>query len=660
MTACRAAVLRLRSAADIPAGNRFGLMFTHSRDIILFMDRFNGRILEANAAAIGAYGYSHKELLCLTIHDLRAGSTRHLTDEQMAQADAEGILFETLHRRKDGSIFPVEVSSQGAAIDQQRILVSIVRDITDRKQAEEALQTAMQKAEEGKLMLEAILANLPAGLIVTGGPPDFPISRVSRYGARLASVSEAEMIGIPAGLHFQKLKILLPDGITPAGIEQMPLYRAARFGEETSNYELMMELPEGRKIPVAITAAPVRNADGQIVAAISTWSDISRIKKTEEMLRQKIDALRLNESKFQSIFQNAPFAMTLSALDDGAIVEVNDAWCRLMEYDREEVIGKLPQELDLESVLTISEHLQNALEQDGYLRHHELETRSKSGKALVLSCSIEAVIIRDTPYLVNSIENITEQKRAEKALQQYARELERSNHDLQEFAFVASHDLQEPLRKIEAFSDILLEETNSLNERQTDLLNRLQKSAVRMRGMVTGLLQLSRLTTEAQPFQEVDLNRSVREVLYDLDRRIQLCGAIMETGELPVIEADPLQIHLLLQNLIANALKFQPPGAAPYVRVYATQPNDYSVNLIVKDNGIGFDAEHVEHIFQPFRRFVNRRDYEGSGMGLAICRKIAERHGGKIGVESRLGQGAVFTVTLPLRQAGLDRYQGVI
>jgi len=251
---------------------------------------------------------------------------------------------------------------------------------------------------------------------------------------------------------------------------------------------------------------------------------------------------------------------------------------------------------------------------------------------------------------VAAFQDITQRKQAEGALAAYARDLERSNRDLQEFAFVASHDLQEPLRKIETFSSLLLEAQENLNDQQRDLLERMYKSTNRMRSMVDGLLQLSRLETHAQPFQSVNLNQAIKEVLSDLEAQVRRLGGTVEVCELPVIEADPLQIRRLFQNLIGNALKFQPPGRQPQVKVCPEQNTAGVAQILVVDNGIGFDEADAKHLFEPFKRLVGKSEYEGSGMGLAICRKIVERHNGEITVHSQLGQGTTFIVTLPIHQ----------
>ncbi len=232
-------------------------------------------------------------------------------------------------------------------------------------------------------------------------------------------------------------------------------------------------------------------------------------------------------------------------------------------------------------------------------------------------------------------------------------ELARSNEELQQFAFIASHDLQEPLRKIRAFGDRLqLTCHEALSPQGLDYLQRMQNAAGRMQTLIEDLLTLSRVTTRAQPFIEVNLNQIVEEVLSDLEIRIQQTQAHIEIGELTTINADPLQIRQLLQNLIGNALKFHRHSVPPVINIYSrgleTEEDLRWCEITVKDNGIGFNEKYLDRIFNVFQRLHGRSEYEGTGMGLAICRKIVERHHGKITAKSELGKGTSFIVTLPV------------
>jgi PAS domain S-box-containing protein len=273
------------------------------------------------------------------------------------------------------------------------------------------------------------------------------------------------------------------------------------------------------------------------------------------------------------------------------------------------------------------------------------------------------------------VRDITERKLAEEKLNRKAVELARSNRELEQFAFVASHDLQEPLRKIQAFGDRLKVKCDAvqLNEGR-DYLERMQSAAARMQTLINDLLTFSRVISSSQPFVPVDLGAVTREVLVDLEVRIEKSGANVQVGTLPTLEGDPMQMRQLLQNLIGNALKFQAAGATPVIKIDAqfvtrdqlsddavlpnqppdAGPKDPFCLLTVQDNGIGFEEQYLDKVFAVFQRLHGRSEYEGTGVGLAVCRRITDRHGGMITAQSKPGEGSTFIVILPMKQPGIE------
>jgi signal transduction histidine kinase len=237
---------------------------------------------------------------------------------------------------------------------------------------------------------------------------------------------------------------------------------------------------------------------------------------------------------------------------------------------------------------------------------------------------------------------------ANASLERRAAELARSNEELDQFASIASHDLQEPLRKVRTFSEqLVVTEGDRLTEQGLDYLHRSNAAAERMQKLVEDLLRFSRVTTQGHPFAPVDLNEITGQVLLDLEGQVERTGAVVHVGTLPTINADALQMRQLLQNLVSNGLKFNREGVQPEVSIIAVEA-DGQLRLSVRDNGIGFDPQYSLRIFRVFERLHGRTEYPGTGIGLALCRKIAERHGGTIVAESEVGVGSTFTVTLPL------------
>ena len=282
--------------------------------------------------------------------------------------------------------------------------------------------------------------------------------------------------------------------------------------------------------------------------------------------------------------------------------------------------------------------------------------------ALSTGAAVGRAVLNSERQLIDAhdlLEGKVEERTAE--LNASTEALMRSNRELEQFASVASHDLQEPLRKIQAFGDRLQDRFgDQLTEQGKDYLDRILSSASRMRRLIDDLLSFSRVASKAQPFVLTDLGTILTEVVSDLEGRLQQTEGHVEVGELPALEADPMQMQQLFQNLIANGLKFNRPGVPPVVRVQGRISTE-SVNMggevpvrmveiTVQDNGIGFEEIYLDRIFNVFQRLHGRNEYEGTGMGLAISRKIVERHGGTITAKSKLGEGAIFVVHLPLQQ----------
>lgn len=246
-------------------------------------------------------------------------------------------------------------------------------------------------------------------------------------------------------------------------------------------------------------------------------------------------------------------------------------------------------------------------------------------------------------------EEIEKRKLIEEELRRLTGELMRSNRELELFAYTASHDLKEPLRKVTVFADRLRKHLNGkLDEKAEDYLERMEGASKRMKELIDGLLELSRITTRAEPFKKVDLAEVLVGIQSDMEVSISRAGADIIVCNLPSIEAEPLQMRQLFSNMLANALKFC--NESPRILIKSRPVEKQAYQITIEDNGIGFEEKFLNVIFEPFQRLHPRGEYAGVGMGLAICHRIVSRHGGTITAKSTPGKGACFIITLPARQ----------
>jgi two-component system, LuxR family, sensor kinase FixL len=365
----------------------------------------------------------------------------------------------------------------------------------------------------------------------------------------------------------------------------------------------------------------------------------------------------------------------------GVITEFNRAAEQAFGYPRGKVLGTRPAEVLFPPTMSAGhrERIERYLSAgEGSMLGKRIEVMAvrANGENFPAEMAMTISHERGEPELTLFVRDISLRRKAEEEQARYAAELKRSNADLEQFAYVASHDLQEPLRKIRTFSDRLeMKCAEALDETGRECIERMQSAAARMQLLIDGLLTLSRVTTRSKGFVAVDLAEVAGEVVSDLEVQIERSGGSVEVGKLPMIQADPLQMRQLFQNLIGNGIKFCRVDEPPTVRVEgrfvegrqqrhavgaAAAGSDAvvggQVRITFEDNGIGFDEQHKERIFGIFQRLHPRDVYEGAGIGLAICRKIVEHHGGEISVRSTPGKGSVFEVLLPAVQPGRKKF----
>jgi PAS domain S-box-containing protein len=611
-----------------------------------------GIIQSFNVAAERMLGYAASEVVGKTnpaiFHDLDevVSQSKHLSQELERDIEVGFEVFaakaklgqvyehEWTYIRKDGSRFPVMLTITAIRSDLGELtgFMGIAKNITTEKKVEKKLKD--------------ITAALDQTAIVAITDIQGTITFVNDKFCEISKYSREELIG--------QNHRLINSGYHPRSFF-VEMWKTIASGQ-TWRDEIKNRAKDGSIYWVDTTIVPFLHEDGKPYQYLAIRKDITARKAADIELQK----LSLIASKTDNV------AIVTNA--QGEIEWVNHSFDKLTGYTLAEVIGKKPGDI-LQGAKTSQEtvaSIHDALaKQEPFFG--EILNYSKDGRSYWLSLNINPVFDDDGKLLqfVAIESEITTRKEIEiklrkevegamKKLNVMNERLEVSNRELLDFAYVSSHDLQEPLRKIQAFGDRLKSTCqDSLNEKGLDYLERMLNAASRAQILINDLLDFSRVTTKAQPFQPIELSEVLDGVLSDLEVRIEKTGVILEVDPLPIVEADALQMRQILQNLIGNALKFLREGVTPVVqvrsRVYMENAQEWC-EIRVIDNGIGFEQQYAERIFQIFQRLHGRKTFEGTGIGLAICRKIAERHNGTLTAQGEPDQGATFIFTLPIHQ----------
>lgn len=501
-------------------------------------------------------------------------------------------------------------------------------DITERKQMEEAVRRSEEKFS--KTFRHAPL------MMTLSRVEDGAYLEVNERFVEVSGFSREEAIG--------KTSVEL-DWISEKDRER--LVGELKVKGSVDGMEITLRTKEGRDVHCLYNGELIDTETHPILLSIA--QDITELKRAQEVLR--------NQAALLDLAHDAILVRDLSA--GGRILYWNKGAEEMYGWSKKETLGEGISEILKtgfpESLEEIKAHLFRAEQWEGELVHN-----TKAGERIIVE-SRWALQRDDTgsPCAILEINrDITDRKRAEEDLKAYASDLERSNRELEDFAFITSHDLQEPLRKIQVFSErISTGYKDVLDDQCRDWLERIQKAAHRMRALIDDLLRYSRLTTRKESLGPVSLKEPIEEAVMDLRVLIEETGGRVEMGDLPTIEADAVQMRQLFQNLIGNALKFHGKDS-PEIKIHCSEQDAGACRIFVEDKGIGFDEKYLERIFTPFQRLHGPKSpYKGAGMGLAICRKIVERHGGAITARSSPGRGATFIITLPLKQQKGERHR---
>lgn len=391
---------------------------------------------------------------------------------------------------------------------------------------------------------------------------------------------------------------------------------------------------------------PFYNSKGEVAGIVFCAEDV-----TEKIIAEQ--KLKESEERFRMIFEKAPDGMGLIAISSYTFIKVNRAMADMLGVTEEELIGQSPTEFahseDRYQALTLfSEAVKSGLTE------YSTEQRLLKRDGSIIICRLSAHIVREAgkpKYLICNFQDVTKKKENELRLKTYAIQLEESNQNLQEFAYAASHDLREPLRTVVSYVQLLKRYLGDDGHKPEiyEFMDFIVNGSRRMENQISALLQYSRVGRGELAKKKVDLNHSLEVVKAGLYAQIKESNAIITNGRLPEVFAEQSQVEALIQNLLSNSLKYQKKDQQPVIHVSSKKEAGQDV-IIIADNGIGIEQDQVDKIFTVFSRLHTQDQYPGSGVGLAICRRIVKRHGGEIWVESEPGKGSTFYFSLPIHK----------
>ena len=623
-----------REAAVRESRERYDLLSRYARDPLLLLET-SGKIVEANQAAAEFYAYSHEALLTLNVRDLRRMDPTPTIERQRKEASDKGILFETLHTRSDGTAIPVEVSSRGVTIEGQPMLLSVVRDITERKQVEDQLREMSRR-------LSYHVDNSPLAVIEFG--PDMRLVRWSAVAEQMFGWKAEEVLG----KKMEDFRWIYQEDQPKVAEVSADLQRGATLRQFSANRNYRKD---GSVIYCEWYNSSLLDASGKVCSILSLVLDITERKRVEEALRER-------DERFTTLLANLQSGVALVD-DSGQFVLCNASFFRIFGLSSE-VENVSSQDWTRWQVfaeggelLPVDDHPVRKAARSGKPVRNQLVRvkRPSDGAQSWLLVSAEPVLKPDgrlhlticTYYDITERKQIEEQNRAlNEDVKLRSAELAASNKELEAFAYSVSHDLRTPLRTIDGFSRALSEDCgDKLDTTGQDYLQRIQAATMRMERLIDDLLSLSRLARLAIKPEAVDLSALARVIAAELQASDRNRKVEFLIAERAWVSGDAQLLRVVLDNLLGNAWKFS--GKRPLAIIeFGVSEHQGQPAYFVRDNGAGFDMEFAGSLFGVFQRFHKENQFPGTGIGLATVQRIIHRHGGEVWAQSEVDKGATF------------------
>jgi PAS domain S-box-containing protein len=613
----------------------------------------DSKVINVNEALLNLFEFKDKqEVLGKTAAELNLisnpGSRQEVVDmaiKERTVLNLEGTIKTSRGNEKwvRGSILKMDIGAEPH-------IVSVLIDITERKQAEDKVREINQSLEdiikertqaalETELEYRSVIEQATDGIFISDSTGRY--LDVNPSACTMLGYSKDEFLV----MHMHD--IMAPDDV----LTNPPKFAELMDGQVVLTRRNLRK-KDGSLIPVEINARMLTN--GRMLGMVRDITERvkeeklfrslnvqleEKVRERTEELQLKMQALKESEEKFQKAFQASAAGMTITRLSDSVYIDVNNAFLEMIEHRREDVIGKTSAQLGLIIDMKRREEVLNEIRQNGSVKQMEMTVKTRSGKTIDILSSIETIVHNGEKIAINIIYDITERKKAEEKLNEVNRELE-------SFSYSVSHDLRAPLRSIIGYAEILQEDfSEKMDDELKHHLKTISKSAARMSKLIDDLLEFSRIGKQEIAKATVNTRALVEKVIMDLDTSANPRPQFI-IGTLPPAVADISMLTQVWLNLISNAVKYSSKKPDPVIHI-GSETRDTEIVFFVRDNGAGFNMNYASKLFGVFQRLHGPREFEGTGVGLALVKRIIDKHGGRVWAEAKVNEGASFYFSLP-------------